>query len=498
VIDEDTKDIVVLQSKHRDKDTSTQGDADLKSFVGVAPYFAGPDGIDSLLASGPRPELLKLVERLKLRDKLESGNYSVTLAFVTNATADVSATDYVQTLSETDLAIELYDRGKLAPIARRTLSPGLVDEQVEFSTPAGVIVRDFAGGGKIAIALVPASEPIALPKLDTLEIFDLNVRLGLGKTKINRELRDTVKKADEHDHFPAYHNGLTLLTSTFEITDGKMKLDGISVVNGCQSLLALYANSDSVTPKLELPVKVVEVTDAKLAETITYRTNNQNSVNMRDQRSNDPAQRALQGQLHERYGKELFYAIRNGEDTTGFQRVLDNRLAAQLLMAVYLGEPWAAVRKIKLFDDEYFRVFSKRVNADRLYLLDMIDQAVADARAKLRPDLTAAFASVRFTLAYLVGEVLRLNELGTELLEYPERWLPAKRSDVAAVLASLAEHAATTLSDFVTAREEDPLFDFKTTFKSRTGVLEVQAEARHVAELLERRVGGFLFAIPVS
>ncbi len=95
------------------------------------------------------------------------------------------------------------------------------------------------------------------------------------------------------------------------------------------------------------------------------------------------------------FGTKLFYAIRNGEDTGGAARVLDNRVAAQLLTAVYREQPWAAVRKAKLFDDEYYEVFTKHVTAERLYLLDLMDQAVSARQGILRPELNAAFASVR-------------------------------------------------------------------------------------------------------
>ena len=83
-VDDDVKEITVLQSKHRSADHLTQGDNDLKNLVGTAVYFDGPDGIDALLSSGPNDELRRLVERLDLRKKLADGDYTVRLVFVTN------------------------------------------------------------------------------------------------------------------------------------------------------------------------------------------------------------------------------------------------------------------------------------------------------------------------------------------------------------------------------------------------------------------------------
>lgn len=497
-VDEEAKDIVVLQGKHRETQTATQGDADLKSFLGTAPYFAGPDGVDSLIASKPNPELLRLVNRIALRDKLDSGDYTVTHVFVTNAMPDASATGYLATLATTDTSLELWAQSDLAATARRTAVPGLLAENRTLPTHDGVIVKTIPSGGKLAIALVPANELVSLPGISNLTLFDLNVRLGLGKTRINKELEKTVSNPAEHETFPAYHNGLTILTSSLTAADDgtSMNLEGLSVVNGCQSLLALYGNRGALTPALEVAVKVVEVEPGSaLIDRITYRSNNQNPVNMRDQRANDAAQRQLQSEMRVRFGDRLFYAIRNGEDTGAAERVLDNTLAAQLLTAVYREEPWSAIRKIKLFDDDYYEVFTKHVSADRLFLLDLIDQAVGGKKDDLRDDLGAAFASVRFTLVFLVARILARSATGERLLTDPTPWLPSRETELKARLDEYANEAVRVVNDFVKAREIDVAFDFKVTFKSRAGVLQVETEALHIADVLQSRLGGFDFDI---
>src|SRR5690606_1746099 len=102
---------------------------------------------------------------------------------------------------------------------------------------------------------------------------------------------------------PAYHNGITILTDELEADEDGLHLKGVTVVNGCQSLLALYGNRGSLTPDLSLLVKAVQLSDSTtLADTITYRSNNQNAVNIRDQRANDAIQRDLQEQVKDDYG----------------------------------------------------------------------------------------------------------------------------------------------------------------------------------------------------
>ena len=165
---------------------------------------------------------------------------------------------------------------------------GLLDEDITFHPVGNVVTTDLADDARMALALVPAAELVRLPGIENLTVFDLNVRLGLGNTKINRELRGTIQRPDEHQSFPAYHNGLTLLTDRLGVDDEGLSLEGVGVVNGCQSLLSLWRERGSITPQLNLMVKVVETGGrAALADRITYRSNNQNPVNTRDLRAND-------------------------------------------------------------------------------------------------------------------------------------------------------------------------------------------------------------------
>lgn len=491
LLDDDGNEIYVLQAKHRRNSNSTQGDADLRGFVGVATYFDGPEGIDNLLDSGPNEELVKLVERLELRDRLEQSDPVVRLLFVTNAERDPAGADYAAAVAGAEGLLDLWDGPRLVEVAERTERPELLDGTFSLDTDKA-FEADLTESAGMALALVPATELVRLPGIENLTIFDLNVRLGLGNTKINRELRATIKTPAEHAAFPAFHNGLTLLTGSLSKTDDGIELDGVAVVNGCQSLLSLWNERESLTPELNLVVKVVELDrGADLADRITYRSNNQNAVNMRDQRANDRIQRDLQTQVREKYGEELFYDIRRGQPSDDDLPSFDNQLAAQLLLAVWLEEPWNAVRKVKLFDQEYHRIF-RRATADRLFLAFLINRASEGVRDELIPQLQTSFSSVRHTLNYLVGHLLEQSDLGSKLLAAPGDWLPDKNQDVVEELDYFAKFAADEANFFVQDREEaredgDSPFDPKTVFKSSAGVRPLARQVIQAYRALDRR-----------
>lgn len=502
LVDRDAKEIAVLQAKHRARAGVTQGDADLKALRGVAPYFNGPDGVQTLLDSGPNEELTKLIERLELERLIsEEEDYSVRLVMVTNATSDASADDYLEAVQGDDPPLGLWDRDDLVEIASRTQRPELLPGNYTLTPSSEVLVEELTEGVEMAVALVPAAELIRLPGIEDRTLFHLNVRLGLGRTRINKELGRTVEQADEHPVFPAYHNGLTLLTDELDVTDDGVELSGVSVVNGCQSLIALYSKRSSLTPDLKLMTKVVQLGDESgLADKITYRSNNQNPVNIRDQRANDRIQRDLQAQVGERYGTRLFYAIRRGDTSKVADATLDNQLAAQLIVALYLKEPWNAVRKVRLFDEDYHRIFSRHLNADRLFLAHLVDQLVEGRRAQLRDELNASFASVRFTITHVTAQVAGQSDLGEELFERPERWLPDQEVEVRAELDRLVEFVVNEVNDYVEDREDEShedeeaaLFDPKVAFKSRTAIRPIERQAVRSTRPLARKDPEFLF-----
>jgi hypothetical protein len=328
----------------------------------------------------------------------------------------------------------------------------------------------------------------------------LNVRLGLGKTRINKELALTIVKSTEHPLFPTYHNGLTLLTRKATIEDGEITLDGVSVVNGCQSLLALYNNRSHLTPERRVLVKVIELGESlDLVDSITYRTSNQNPVNTRDLGSTDPIQRDLQEQVQEHYGNELGYAIRNGE-ILATPHTLDNATAAQLGMVVYLHEPWNAVRKVRLFDEEYHCVFGRNIDGHRLYLLFHLNKEVTAKKSRLRGDLEASFASVRFTVLYLLSLLIGTFPEGEQFLVAPQRWFPEKKQEVLGAVGELVDEVIDSVNFYVESKEEEAsdngtTFDPKVAFKSKSGVQPLERDVRQMSRLTSRRDPSYGFHV---
>jgi AIPR protein len=497
VVNDDLNEIAIFQSKHRKSATAGQGDKDLRNLVGAAAYFQTPDTVDGLLASKPNAELRNLIGRLNIRERVADGATVTRLVFVTNGTLDDAGADYIRALEGQQPELEVWDQPRLSAVAARTKAPDLRPDEVKFTAVAAPSRTDLKGDTTMAIALVPAAQLVSLNGIDDLTLFDRNVRLSEGRTRVNRELAATIKDSHEHALFPAYHNGLTLLTHKLGVRGRRLTLDRITVVNGCQSLLTLYENRAAVSDDLNLLVKVVEVEpNSQLTEKITFRSNNQNPVDIRDQRSTDIIQRGLQAEVRETYDAAFAYGIREGESLDAAQ-VLSNQEAAQLLMAVYLGEPYNAVRKVRLFDTDYRRIFNRQVTAPRLYLLKQVADTLVGLRDRLRPDLAASFSSIRFTLAYLLAKQLQRTSEGEQLLEDPSRWLPEKLADVRTAIENLAEEIIDSVNFHIEEEESEKGDDFdpKVIFKSQTGVRGVENAVDRDIRRAIKKDDSFLFKV---
>jgi AIPR protein len=498
VVDDDLGEITVVQGKWREFANKTQGDNDLKALVGAAQYFASPATIDGLIASKPNAELLKLLERQAIRSHLEQGTHLVKLIFVTNAELDSSGSSYLAARLSQVPELEVWNKAKLVEVARRSRRAELRPETIKLIAVAPPTFVELTAGESLAVALVAAADLVArLPGIDDLTIFSRNVRYYAGKTRINKELQDTVQKPAEHRLFPAFHNGLTLLTEGLAIKGTELELRRVGVVNGCQSLVTLAENRKSITGDLLVLVKIVKITlDNDVADKITYRSNNQNTVTLRDQRSSDLTMRDLQEAVRATFGSTFALRIRVGQKISA-TRILDNMDAAQLIMAAYLKEPWSAVRKVRLFDQDFRRIFSRAITPHRLYLLQLMDSVISKGRASLRADLSSSFASIRFTLVYLLAQVLRESPSGEGLLDHPEAWLPVLENETVVALGLLVEDVIESVNFHIQEEEEErgPEYDPKVVFKSRAGVVRLENDVLRQSRRQAKRSPGYFFGV---
>lgn len=319
-----------------------------------------------------------------------------------------------------------------------------------------------------------------LPGIDDSRVFAQNVRLGLGSTRVNDDIISSVLSKGEHKHFLTFHNGLTLVSKSITLRGSKLTINNFSVCNGCQSLLSFYQQKKRLTDELKVLVRFVKIgDDRRLPETIAYRTNNQNSISLRDLSSNDVTQVRFQTEFNDLFGKFSFYTIKRGESAPAPE--LPNELAGRLLLALYVREPWSAHQKYRIFGDMESKIFSYYMSAYQIRLSQLLYEAVQSKINNLKNKKIAKYGLISFLMLFFVGEILRENSAGAKLLDDPSNYLSTTasvNSNEAVLLAEIGALIDWLIIElnYTIEQNGDDTYDYKNEFKSPKAMQQIRSD----------------------
>jgi hypothetical protein len=363
-IDDEEARVLIIQGKFYEAGTVT-GEA-------VGECLRAIEGIRNL------PALQQVANdklALKIADvqaAIES-EYTLTVELVTvgsiavNAREDIYA--YQQSLSNSEFAVEIVPvDGKVlveryCQATQRAL-PG-IDHTFDLSRAqwADPQVNDT----RCLLVVMPLTQAITVPDIDTGMLFRKNVRQALGKgTKVNRGLRTTLQSDEIRDFF-FYHNGITAICDSFDLDPERRTLEvkGINVVNGCQSLTTLLLNSEIIKQHDTGYVlwRFYAISEHTRADKISTFTNSQNAVSSRDLASNDPVQLLIKQRIEGAYPNVCF-STKRGEVAPAGKRLLDSALFAKLTVSWDHWMPYRAHSEQNLFDRYYPRLFHSQIEPE--------------------------------------------------------------------------------------------------------------------------------------
>lgn len=464
-VDDDTEEIFLFQSVYTNKPANNLGDKDLREFVGSAAWFAHADNILGLLRGVANQELKALVSSYQLAARLEAG-YEVKMVFVTTRAGDHNAAEFLSALRQNGQSLDLWDRKRLIGqhqnLARKTRVPG----KHRFTLGHPAIKYTAAKHIRACVAPVRALDVATMPGISDRSLFSLNVRLSLGRTRVNKDLEGALKQKQEHPNFLFFHNGITVICRKLTPRRTQVEIEDYSVVNGCQSAVAFFENQPHLTPELLILARFIEVgDDDALAEEITYRSNNQNGINMRDLRSNDRIQLNLKRQFEKEFKGDFQYAIKAGEPVIAGASINNDR-AGQLLMALYLDEPYNAHQKYRIFSTDYERVFGRDIDAMKIYLAYTLHKAIEAVTSKIEDPLIEAYQLTNFLLLGLLGGIIKRDTTGAKMMLDPRPFLTRNR---VALIDAVSIAAAQMVADFnfyIKEKQTEGYYDYKSEFKS--------------------------------
>lgn len=455
--------VYVIQAKTKTSDKATLGDSELKDFFGTLVQFDSSEKIEELAQETKNERLRQAITRNEVSEKVAAG-YDVQGVFITNVLANDDAHNYIEKAE----IIDLYDASEIAADYVDLEIDGGISEKFDFDVSDSDVIEYDAGGASTRIFLASALNLTKMKGISDGALFEQNVRLSLGNTKVNKSIKSSIREKKEHGNFPLYHNGLNVLCrEILDESDQTISVEDYVVVNGAQSLTSLLSERAKITDDLKILVKLIEVKgDDSLSQKITRNSNNQNAIKARDMKSNHNQQQRLKAEVEKVSGGDVAYEIKQGENNKG-KDVISNEAAGLVLLAADLEQPWSCHQKYKVMDHLHSEIFGRPgVSGGRILALWECFQEITEALDDLENKSFANYTLTKYFLFFAVIQIIKDSPEGSQILKSLDEISKNNQlGELTKGFAILAENAVIDLNAEL-APEEDEYFDYKNDLKS--------------------------------
>ena len=297
-----------------------------------------------------------------------------------------------------------------------------VNEDMQLVGAATVETFNFR---RVLIGRCPVGELARLVEKHGDQLFDKNIRryLGLVGNRVNQAMARTLREAGQRRNFYFYNNGITITCSQFRhnaLQQGnwQVQVQDLQIVNGGQTARTVQrvaAEAGSTIDDAEVLVRIYELPpdDDVFVDAITFATNSQNPVDLRDLRANDPRQRALAESM-----RALGFGYRSKrEERSVAAGEFTSALIAEAVLAVWRLRPHQAkFRRREHFGALYDTIFTPDLNGAQAVMAALALRQ-AENRRKRPPqeaDLPDFLPYASRFVAMLMGRYV-LDELGVSL-----------------------------------------------------------------------------------
>ena len=304
-----------------------------------------------------------------------------------------------------------------------------VKDTLQFSGKA--IVEDF-NYARVFVGKVPVSELARLMDTHGDRLLERNIRryLGLHGNRVNEAIAATLRDEAERLNFYFYNNGVTLICDRFEYNalqpdNHRVRVEGLQIINGGQTSKTIQSTLESLRlhqglleilqpkmPRIDLDfdsifvlVRLYQVPRESVAfvQTITYATNSQNPVDLKDLRSNDPRQRQIELSLRD-LGYE--YRRQRGEGALA-PKDISVGTAAEAVLSVWRRRPQQAkFRGGEHFGKLYDDIFTPELTGAQVVIAVLLFRIAENKRRRPPPGAPDLVRYASCFAAMLMGDYL--------------------------------------------------------------------------------------------
>lgn len=315
-------------------------------------------------------------------------------------------------LSHAQVHWQHYNHDDIVAVLQRTKA---VNDSLQLNGSA--IIEDF-NYRRVLVGKVPVTEIAKLFDRNGDLLLERNIRRYLGRNanRVNNAIHDTLVSPNKQKDFYFFNNGITMTCTKMRHNalqggDYQLKLENIQVINGgqtCKTIQQTLNETDDLSAFNEVYVLLrlyeLESDDDQLIKEITFATNSQNPVDLRDLRSND----SLQIQLETGINALGYNYRRYREDAAGGSHVISSATTAEAVMAIWRKCPHQSkFRRRELFGVLYDKVFTD-LNPAQAILAVLIFRAVETERKRptLLQPVPEFLPYAAHYMAMLVGQAL--------------------------------------------------------------------------------------------
>ena len=352
------------------------------------------------------------------------------------------------------------------------------------------------GSTNVCLAALPLKECIKFPGISNGTLFQKNVRQSLGiSNTVNKKIRKTIM-GDKCGDFFFFHNGITAICNKMELVDGNvLKVHGVSVVNGCQSLNTILSCSEAVKKRDDAYVlfRFYEIPQKDRADSISINTNTQSAVKTRDLRSNDKRVIRLKKAYEQKYPNGYF-AAKRGETLPASKDkdyYVELSYLGKYLIAWYSQRPNLSYGETKIFDKYFDTLFKKEYHPEDLYALNywygkIMDIWTEDNPLSINETLLTMKAYAPYHFLFTVSSIAaKLN--GKDTVPSPYQCLmAAEKSNMVdmmiTIVANCMNNAYSTGEENAKVREK--VFIPQNWIKSKDSISAIQSAVNNYISFL--------------
>jgi len=256
--------------------------------------------------------------------------------------------------------------------AERTIR---ITDEIEIISPHAFEVE--GGEWKSLVSTIPGKTLFHLYKKHNVDLFSSNLRDYLGSKASDSNINNGIKSTAEANptDFWVYNNGVTALTLDYVVGkrrrgNYRIKLTGISIVNGAQTTGSIGSLLKEPGDELIVPIRIVKTNDGGVVENIVRFNNSQNKVQASDFRSTDSIQTRLRREFSSIPQAEYDGGRRGGaRDAMRRKKNLLPSYTVGQALAAFHGDPVIAYDKksdIWVNDGTYLKYFNDQTTAQHV------------------------------------------------------------------------------------------------------------------------------------